>query len=81
MGRRNGCDELGGRLLQIRDELLAGRATKEIAWRLRLSRHTIHHYMHAVYVHYGVSGQPELMARLRSAATEARHGGGGRRAR
>lgn len=51
------------RLSQTLDELLQGRSEKEIAFRLELSRHTIHNYVKALHQRFGVSSRGELLAR------------------
>jgi len=44
--------------------LIRGRSEKEIASDLKLSAHTIHHYVKSIYRHYGVKSRAELMARF-----------------
>ena len=51
------------RLAQTLDELLAGSSEKQIAFRLDLSRHTIHNYVKALHQRFGVSSRGELLAR------------------
>ena len=44
--------------------LLGGLSEKEIAAGRRLSRHTIHEYVKAVYRHFGVSSRAQLLSRF-----------------
>jgi DNA-binding CsgD family transcriptional regulator len=55
---------LSPRLRQTLDALLEGNSEKEAALRLRLSVHTIHEYVTALYRHFGVSSRAELLARF-----------------
>jgi DNA-binding NarL/FixJ family response regulator len=59
-------DQLGlsARMRQTLEGLLAGEAEKQIAYRLRLSRHTVHVYVKGLYRHFGVSSRGELLARF-----------------
>ena len=59
-------DDLGlsTRMRQTLRGLLAGEAEKQIAYRLNLSRHTVHVYVKALYRHFGVSSRGELLARF-----------------
>jgi DNA-binding CsgD family transcriptional regulator len=59
-------DQLGlsVRLRQTLEGLLAGDGEKQIAYRLRLSRHTVHVYVKGLYRHFGVSSKGELLARF-----------------
>ena len=43
--------------------LLAGHSEKQIATHLDLSHNTVHHYVKALYRHFGVSTRSELLAR------------------
>jgi DNA-binding CsgD family transcriptional regulator len=50
------------RLRQTLAQLLAGASEKEAASNLGLSRNTVHHYVVALYRHFGVSSRGELLA-------------------
>lgn len=50
----------------ILNQLVRGRARKEIAGDLDISIHTVNDYMKQIYRHFGVRSQVELIARLRS---------------
>lgn len=50
----------------IVNQVIRGRARKEIAEDLGISIHTVNDYMKRIYRHFGVSSQIELIARLRS---------------
>ncbi|GIK19966.1 MAG: LuxR family transcriptional regulator [Leptolyngbya sp. PLA2] len=54
--------DLTPRRRQILDGLLDGDSEKQIAYRLDLSRPTVHEHVMAVYRHFGVSSRGELMA-------------------
>jgi DNA-binding NarL/FixJ family response regulator len=66
-------DDLGlsARMRQTLQGLLAGEAEKQIAYRLRLSPHTVHVYVKGLYRHFGVSSRGELLARFVRAADPA----------
>ena len=55
---------LSGRMRQTLDGLLAGEGEKQIAYRLKLSRHTVHVYVKGIYRQFGVSSRGELLARF-----------------
>ena len=55
---------LSPRMRQTLERLLAGDSEKEIASRLRLSRHTVHVYVKTMYRRFGVSSRGELFARF-----------------
>ena len=55
---------LSARLRQTLEGLLAGEAEKQIAYRLKLSPHTVHVYVKGLYRHFGVSSRGELLARF-----------------
>jgi DNA-binding NarL/FixJ family response regulator len=55
---------LSGRMRQTLQGLLAGEAEKQIAYRLKLSPHTVHVYVKGLYRHFGVSSRGELLARF-----------------
>jgi DNA-binding NarL/FixJ family response regulator len=55
---------LSGRMRQTLRGLLAGEAEKQIAYRLKLSPHTVHVYVKGLYRHFGVSSRGELLARF-----------------
>jgi DNA-binding CsgD family transcriptional regulator len=59
-------DDLGlsARMRQTLQGLLAGEAEKQIAYRLKLSPHTVHVYVKGLYRHFGVSSRGELLARF-----------------
>ena len=50
------------RLREILGLLLAGDGEKQIAAKLKLSRHTVHQYVKAIYKHFEVSSRGELLA-------------------
>lgn len=60
--RHRGLHGLSPRQRQTLDRLLEGDGEKQIAYRLGLSRSTVHEYITAVYRHFGVSGRGELLA-------------------
>ncbi len=43
--------------------LLAGNAEKQIAARLKISRHTVHVYVKSLYKRFDVNSRPELLAK------------------
>ncbi len=49
---------------QTLGRLLAGDSEKQIAARLKISRHTVHVYVKSLYRRYGVSSRGELTARF-----------------
>jgi DNA-binding CsgD family transcriptional regulator len=55
--------ELSPRLEQTLGCLLAGASEKQVASHLKLSRHTVHVYVKALYRRYGVSSRAELLAK------------------
>jgi DNA-binding NarL/FixJ family response regulator len=50
------------RLRETLELLLSGRDRQEIADAMRLSDHTVHEYVRAIYKHYGVNSRAKLMA-------------------
>ena len=48
---------------RVFDELLSGLPEKAIARRLRLSTHTVHNHIRAIFRHYEVHSRAELLAR------------------
>ena len=52
------------RLHRVLQEVLTGKAEKEIAADLELSRHTVHEYIKRIYAHLGVGSRSELLTRL-----------------
>ena len=52
--------------------LLAGLGEKQVAYRLKISRHTVHTYVKKIYKHYDVSSRSELLARWLQRATSSR---------
>jgi DNA-binding CsgD family transcriptional regulator len=55
---------LSPRAQQTLDLLLAGDSEKQIAGKLKLSRHTVHIYVKALYRGFGVSSRGELLSRF-----------------
>lgn len=47
---------------EVLDELLQGRSEKEIAGRLGISVHTVHHHVRALYGRFGVHTRAELLS-------------------
>jgi DNA-binding CsgD family transcriptional regulator len=54
---------LSPRLRQTLDFLLSGDTERQVAARMSISIHTVHDYVKALYVHFGVSSRGELTAR------------------
>ena len=52
------------RLRQVLDRLLLGDGEKQIAYRLCISRHTVHHHVRRLYRHFDVQSRAELLARF-----------------
>lgn len=61
---RPGTPVLPPALRRVLAELLTGASEKQIARTLELSKHTVHDHIKKLYVHFGVSSRPELMARF-----------------
>jgi DNA-binding CsgD family transcriptional regulator/type II secretory pathway pseudopilin PulG len=57
-----GMEDASPRLRQTYDRLLAGDGEKQIARRLQLSQHTVHHYVTAVYKYLKVTTRAELVS-------------------
>jgi DNA-binding CsgD family transcriptional regulator len=55
-------DRLAPRLRPVLRHILQGGAEKEVAARLKLSRHTVHRYTQVIYRELGVHSRGELMA-------------------
>jgi DNA-binding CsgD family transcriptional regulator len=55
--------ELSPRQEQTLGYLLAGDSEKQVARKLKLSQHTVHMYVKAIYKSFGVSSRAELLAR------------------
>jgi DNA-binding NarL/FixJ family response regulator len=55
--------DLPPRLGQTLELLLNGASEKQVANQLKLSRHTVHGYVKALYRLYGISSRAELLAR------------------
>jgi DNA-binding CsgD family transcriptional regulator len=65
---------LSPRLRQTLVALLSGDAEKQIAARLRISRHTVHVYVKALYKRFEVTSRGELLARfVNRTSIEAAH--------
>jgi DNA-binding CsgD family transcriptional regulator len=56
-------DRLAPRLQPVLRYLLQGDAEKEVAGKLKLSRHTVHRYTQGIYRQLGVHSRGELLAR------------------
>ena len=56
-------DQLAPRLRPVLRYLLQGDADKEVAAKLRLSRHTVHRYAQVIYREVGVHSRGELLAK------------------
>ena len=56
--------DLPPRYRKVLFRLLAGESEKQVAFRLGLSRHTVHTYVKALHKHYGVQSRGELLARF-----------------
>lgn len=54
---------LSPRMRQTLELLLAGDGEKQVAYKLKLSQHTVHVYAKSLYKHFGVSSRGELLAR------------------
>jgi DNA-binding CsgD family transcriptional regulator len=54
---------LSPRMAQTLSSLLGGDSEKQVAAKLRLSQHTVHVYVKALYKRYGVSSRGELLAK------------------
>ena len=55
--------ELPPRQLEVLTHLLTGKSEKQVAAEMRLSYNTLHHYVKALYRHFGVTSRVELLAR------------------
>jgi DNA-binding NarL/FixJ family response regulator len=60
---RQSIDEMAPRLSQTLELLLKGSSEKQVANQMKLSQHTVHGYVKALYRMYGVSSRAELLAR------------------
>jgi len=56
--------DLSPRIRETLCRLLAGDGEKEIGRNLKISQHTVHVYIKAIYRHYHVNSKGELMARF-----------------
>jgi DNA-binding NarL/FixJ family response regulator len=65
-----GC-ELSPRRGEVLKLLLFGMSEKRIALQVRLSRHTIHEHVKAIYKRFDVNSRPELMAKFLRDALES----------
>jgi DNA-binding CsgD family transcriptional regulator len=54
---------LAPRLQQTLDYLLAEHTERQVALKMSLSVHTVHDYVKALYLHFGVSSRRELISR------------------
>ncbi len=54
--------KLSPRMKQTLQRLLAGDSEKQVAAHLKISPHTIHVYVKAIYTYYNVSSRGELLA-------------------
>ncbi len=54
-------DPLSPRLKQTLDRLLDGDSEKQVAYKLKLSQHTVHVYVKSLYRTFNVSSRAELM--------------------
>jgi DNA-binding CsgD family transcriptional regulator len=54
---------LSPRLRQTLDFLLAGETERRVAQKMNISAHTVHDYVKALYIHFGVSSRGELLSR------------------
>ena len=80
MGKDASSGRLVPRLEETRDGLLQGLSEKQIALKLGLSEHTVHHYVEDLYRRFGVSSRGEFMARFlpdEGKGGSARRNGGG----
>lgn len=69
---RVAAKSLPPRLEATLEHLLTGKSEKQIAAALKLSRHTVHDYVKAIYRRYGVSTRAELLAmHLHGGASDA----------
>jgi DNA-binding CsgD family transcriptional regulator len=59
----NRASGLTPRLRQTLELLLGGDTERQVAMKLSLSVHTVHDYVKALYVHFGVSSRSELLAK------------------
>jgi DNA-binding CsgD family transcriptional regulator len=55
--------DLSPRMRQTLERLLSGDGEKQVAARLKLSPHTVHVYVKALYRHFDVSSRGELLAK------------------
>jgi DNA-binding CsgD family transcriptional regulator len=67
--------DLPKRLREVLASLLEGDSEKQVALRLRLSRHTIHEHVKRLYRHFGVSSRGELHHRCAKMITALRREG------
>jgi DNA-binding NarL/FixJ family response regulator len=56
--------QLSRRQREVLELILLGEAEKQIAYRLKVSHHTVHVYVKMLYAIYNVSSRGELMARF-----------------
>ena len=56
--------KLPRRLRQTLQYLLSGDSEKQVASKMRLSRHTVHNYTKMLYRRYGVNSRGELLAKF-----------------
>lgn len=61
--KMNRASALPPRLRQTLEFLLAGDTERQVALKMSLSVHTVHDYVKALYVHFGVSSRSELLSK------------------
>jgi DNA-binding CsgD family transcriptional regulator len=64
---------LAPRLRQTLEYLLAGHTERQVALKMSLSVHTVHDYVKALYVHFGVSSRGELISRWMQTGGQIAH--------
>lgn len=69
----NPISRLPPRLTQTLDALASGLSEKQVARKLRLSRHTVHDYVKELHRRFDVSSRGELLAAVHRQATRGNH--------
>ncbi len=64
---------LAPRLRQTLEYLLAGHTERQVALKMSLSVHTVHDYVKALYIHFGVSSRGELISRWMQTGGQITH--------